>query len=49
LKKIAWGWSDKSVANLSKMIMMKQYSKGEWKRFWKEKLNIKDYFDIRIQ
>jgi len=49
LKKIAWGWSDKSVTNLSKMIMIKQYSKEQWKNFWKEKLNIKGYFNVHIQ
>ncbi|MEA1971189.1 MAG: hypothetical protein U9N37_06190 [Thermodesulfobacteriota bacterium] len=26
LKRIAWGWSDEAVTNISKMIMIKQYS-----------------------
>lgn len=48
LKKIAWGWSDKTVTNLSKMIMIKQYSRDKWEQYWKEKLSIKDYFNIEI-
>jgi hypothetical protein len=49
LKKIAYGWSDKTVTNLSKMILLKQYSRGKWEQYWKEKLGIKGYFDIHIQ
>ena len=48
LKKIAWGWSDKTVTNLSKMIMIKQYSRDKWEQYWKEKLGIKGYFNIEI-
>jgi hypothetical protein len=49
LKKIAYGWSDKTVTNLSKMILLKQYSRKKWEQYWKEKLGIKGYFDIHIQ
>jgi len=49
LKKIAWGWSDTAVTNISKMIMIKQYSRDKWEKYWKEKLGIKGYFDIQIQ
>ena len=48
LKKIAWGWSDKAVTNISKMIMIRQYSRDKWEQYWKEKLGIKGYFDIEI-
>ena len=48
LKKIAWGWSDKAVTNISKMIMIRQYSKDKWEQYWKNKLGIKGYFDIEI-
>jgi hypothetical protein len=48
LKRIAWGWSDKAVTNLSKMIMIKQYKKEDWKRYWKEKLGIQGHFQIQI-
>ena len=48
LKKIAWGWSDKAVTNLSKMIMIRQYSRDKWEQYWKNKLQIKGYFDIKI-
>ena len=49
LKRIAWGWADKTVTNISKMIMIRQYSRDKWERYWKEKLGIKGYFDIQIQ
>jgi len=49
LKKIAYGWSDKTVTNLSKMILLKQYSRKKWEQYWREKLGIKGYFDIQIQ
>jgi len=49
LKKIAWGWSDTAVTNISKMIMVKQYSRDKWEKYWKEKLGIKGYFDIQIE
>ena len=49
LKRIAWGWSDAAVTNLSKMILIKQYAKDKWEQFWKEKLGIKGYFNINIQ
>jgi len=49
LKKIAWGWSDIVVTNISKMIMIKQYSREKWEKYWKEKLGIKGYFDIQIE
>jgi hypothetical protein len=48
LKRIAWGWADKTVTNLSKMIMIRQYSRAKWEQYWKEKLGIKGYFDIEI-
>jgi len=48
LKKIAWGWSDKAVTNISKMIMIRQYSRDKWKQYWKEKLGIKGCFNIEI-
>jgi len=30
------------------MIMIKQYSRDKWEKYWKEKLGIKGYFDIQI-
>ena len=49
LKRIAWGWSDKAVTNMSKMIMIRQYSREKWEQYWKEKLGIKGYFDIQFR
>ncbi len=48
LKRIAWGWSDTAVTNLSKMIMIKQYSRDKWEQYWKQKLGIKGYFSVQI-
>jgi len=48
LKRIAWGWSDTAVTNISKMIMIRQYSRDKWEKYWKEKLGIKGYFNIEI-
>jgi len=47
LKKIARGWSDKAATNISKMIMIRQYSRDKSKQYWKEKLGIKGYFNIK--
>ena len=48
LKRIAWGWSDKVATKLSKMILLKQYSRTQWQQYWKHKLDIKGYFQIEI-
>jgi hypothetical protein len=48
LKRIAWGWSDKAVTKLSKMILLKQYSRARWEEYWKHKLGIKGHFHINI-
>lgn len=49
LKKIAWGWSDQAVTNVSKSIMIRQYSREKWEQYWKEKLGIRGYFDIQLR
>jgi len=48
LKRIAWGWADKTVTNLSKMIMIRQYSRDKWEEYWKQKMGINGYFEIQI-
>lgn len=48
VKRIAWGWSDATVTKLSKMIILKKYSKEKWKQYWKQKLGIEGHFNIRI-
>ena len=48
LKRIAWGWADKTVTNLSKMIMIRQYSRDKWEKYWKEKMGINGYFEVQI-
>lgn len=48
LKKVAWGWSDRAVTNLSKMILIRQYARDKWEAYWKEKLGIRGYFTIKI-
>ena len=49
LKKIAWGWSDMGATNISKMIMIRQYSREKWEQYWRNKLGIKNYFNIHIE
>jgi len=48
VKRIAWGWSDATVTKLSKMIILKKYSKEKWEQYWKRKLGIEGHFSIRI-
>lgn len=48
VKRIAWGWSDATVTKLSKMIILKKYSKEKWEQYWKQKLGIDGHFSIRI-
>lgn len=48
IKRIAWGWSDDTVTKLSKMIVLKKYSKEKWEKYWKQKLCIDGNFSIRI-
>jgi len=48
IKRIAWGWSDSAVSKLSKMIILKKYSKEKWQQYWKQKLGIEGNFSIRI-
>jgi hypothetical protein len=48
VKRIAWGWADTTVTKLSKMIILKKYSKAKWERYWKQKLGIEGHFSIRL-
>lgn len=48
VKRIAWGWSDATVTKLSKMIVLKKYSKEKWQQYWEQKLGIEGNFSIRI-
>jgi len=48
LKRIAWGWSDIDVTNISYMTIMKQYSRAKWEQYGKEKPGIKSYFAIQM-
>ena len=48
IKRIAWGWCDTTVTKLSKMIILKKYSKQKWEKFWKQKLGIEGNFSIHF-
>jgi hypothetical protein len=48
LKKIAWGWKDTTATKLSKMILLKQYTRDKWEQYWKDKLGIHGNFAINI-
>jgi hypothetical protein len=43
-----WGWSDTAVTKLSKMIILKKYSKEKWQQYWKQKLGIEGNFSIQV-
>ena len=49
LKRMAWGWSDRVVTRLSKMIMIKQYKPEIWKKYWMKKMGIEGHLTIWIQ
>ncbi|MBT7067167.1 MAG: hypothetical protein HN919_12745 [Verrucomicrobia bacterium] len=49
LKRIAWGWSDRVVTRLSKMIMIKQYRPEVWKQYWLKKMGIEGHLTIWVQ
>ena len=49
IKRIAWGWSGTTVSKLSKMIILKKYSKEKWEQYWKQKLGINGNFNIQIE
>lgn len=48
VKRIAWGWADATVTKLSKMIILKKYSKEKWQQYWKQKLGIEGNFSIQL-
>ncbi|MBT8332128.1 MAG: transposase [Deltaproteobacteria bacterium] len=48
VKRIAWGWSDAAVTKLSKMIVLKKYSKEKWQQYRKKKLGIQGNFRIQL-
>lgn len=49
LKRIAWGWSDRVVTRLSKMIMIKQYRPELWRKYWLRKMGIEGHLTIWVQ
>jgi len=49
IKRIAWGWSDRVATKLSKMILIRQYSRDRWEQFWKKKLVIEGHLKIKLQ
>lgn len=40
IKKIAYGWSDKGVTKVAKIILKRFTNSQEWEAYWKEKMNI---------
>ena len=40
LKKLAYNWSDKGAAKISRIILKKFTNEKEWKAYWKERLGI---------
>lgn len=40
IKKIAYGWSDKGVTKVARIILKRFTNSTEWEAYWKEKMNI---------
>ena len=40
LKKLAYNWSDKGAAKISRIILRKFTNKTEWEAYWKDRLGI---------
>lgn len=37
IKKIAYGWSDRGVAKIARIILKRFANKAEWEKYWQEK------------
>jgi hypothetical protein len=42
LKKIAFGWSEKGAAKMTRIIIKRITSANEWVDYWKKRLRIED-------
>ena len=40
IKRIAYGWSDKSVTKIARSILKRFTNEKEWEDYWKKKMNI---------
>ena len=54
LKKIAFGWSEKSAAKMARIIIKRITSANEWEEYWKKRLRIEDnviliYKGVKVQ
>ncbi len=40
IKKIAYGWSDKGVTKIARIILKRFTDSSEWENYWDKKMNI---------
>jgi len=40
IKRIAYGWSDKGVTKIARIILKRFTNEKEWEEYWKKKMNI---------
>ena len=40
IKRIAYGWSDKGVTKIARIILKRFTNEKEWEDYWKKKMNI---------
>jgi hypothetical protein len=42
IKRIAYGWSDKGVEKIARIIIKRFANQSEWERYWRERMHIKN-------
>jgi len=48
IKRIAYGWSDKGVTKIARIILKRFANKEEWEQYWQKKMNITDSVLLNI-
>ena len=49
LKKIAYGWSDRGVTKIARIILKRFANKAEWEKYWQEKSTKKNSVVILLR
>jgi hypothetical protein len=49
LKRMAFGWSPEGAAKMTRIILKRFTSAGEWEKFWRKKLRINDNVFLSIR
>lgn len=49
LKRMAFGWSEEGAAKMARIIIKRFTSAGQWEKYWKKKLRIKDNVELVLR